>query len=151
MSATLQSSLTTVPSSSNPGQLSPIKYNPPPTSLSTLRPEVLPFLSRLRFFIPLLGVRLALTDNSTVEVPLGGYSFPFLGTNYSSIFVNSDGYITLGAGDSDFNPRDVFHMIDGLPRIAPLLEDLNVEAGGSINVSVRTDRVVVTWMVVPGI
>lgn len=37
-------------------------------------------------------------------MPLG-FSFPFLGKNYSSIFVNSDGNIAFGAGDSAALPR----------------------------------------------
>lgn len=100
-------------------------------------------------FDPTIGAALPLTDDSTVEVPLGGFTFPFLGTSYSSIFVNSDGNITLGAGDGDSAPRDAFRLVGGPPRIAPLLQDLNVEAGGSINASVRTDSVVVTWNGVP--
>jgi len=99
-------------------------------------------------FDPAIGAALPLSDDSTAEVSLGGFSFPFLGVSYSSIFVNSDGNITLGAGDAHAE-RDAFRLVEGPPRIAPLLQDLNVEAGGSINASVRTDRVVVTWMAVP--
>ena len=99
-------------------------------------------------FDPTIGGALPLSDDSTVEVPLGGFSFPFLGASYSSIFVNSDGNVTLGAGDAH-SERDAFRLVSGPPRIAPLLQDLNVETGGSINASVRTDRVVVTWMAVP--
>ena len=99
---------------------------------------------------PVIGSALSLGDDDTTEVSFGGmFSFPFLGNSYSSIFVNSDGNITLGAGDSASTPRDAARLVGGPPRIAPFLQDLNVETGGSINASVRTDRVVVTWTAVP--
>ena len=97
---------------------------------------------------PVIGSELSLGDDDTTEVPFG-FSFPFLGNSYSSIFVNSDGNITLGEGDSASTARDAARLVGGPPRIAPFLQDLNVETGGSINASVRTDRVVVTWTAVP--
>src|SRR6476619_709637 len=70
-------------------------------------------------FDPAIGAALPLSDDSTAEVSLGGFSFPFLGVSYSSIFVNSDGNITLGAGDAHAE-RDAFRLVEGPPRIAPL-------------------------------
>ena len=97
---------------------------------------------------PAVGSPLPLGDDDTESVPLG-FGFPFLGASYASIFVNSDGNITFGAGDSASTPRDAARLIGGPPRVAPLLNDLNPEAGGTINASVRVDRVVVTWTNVP--
>ena len=97
---------------------------------------------------PGIGGALPLGDDDTENVPLG-FAFPFLGASYASIFVNSDGNITFGAGDSASTARDAARLIGGPPRVAPLLNDLNPEAGGTINASVRVDRVVVTWTNVP--
>jgi hypothetical protein len=95
-----------------------------------------------------VGPALPQGDDTTVEVPLG-FSFPFLGASYSSIFVNSDGNITLGVGDSASTARDAARLIGGPPRIAAFFADLDVTVAGSINADVRTDRVVVTWTNVP--
>jgi hypothetical protein len=97
---------------------------------------------------PGIGGDLGLGDDATTEVtfPAG---FPFLGTTYTSIWVNSDGNITLGTGDSASSARDAARHIGGPPRVSPLFVDLDVTSGGSITADVRTDRVVVTWTNVP--
>ena len=69
--------------------------------------------------------------------------------SYGSIWVNSDGNITFGAGDAASTPRDAARLIGGPPRAAALLNDLDVTVGGSIKADVRADRVVVTWTGVP--
>jgi hypothetical protein len=97
---------------------------------------------------PNVGSVLPLGDDDTENVTLP-FAFPFLGSSYGSIFVNSDGNITLGGGDTDTTPRDAARLIGGLPRIAPLLNDLNPEAAGSVSARVAADRVVVTWTTVP--
>lgn len=100
-------------------------------------------------FDPGVGSALPLSDDDSEEVALGSFSFPFLGQSYASIFVNTDGNVTLGAGDGASTPRDAARLVGGPPRIAPLLNDLNPETGGSVKADVRSDRVVVTWTDVP--
>lgn len=97
---------------------------------------------------PVIGGSLGLGDDDTTEVtfPAG---FPFLGTTHTSIWVNSDGNITLGTGDSASSARDAARHIGGPPRVSPLFVDLDVTSGGSITADVRADRVVVTWTSVP--
>lgn len=94
------------------------------------------------------GANLGLGDDATTPVafPTG---FPFLGTTYTTIHVNSDGNITFGTGDSASTPRDAARHTGGPPRISPLLVDLDPTAGGSVHADVRADRVVVTWNGVP--
>lgn len=95
------------------------------------------------------GADLLLGDDDTTEVtfPAG---FPFLGTVYTDIWVNSDGNITLGEGDDASTARDAARLISGPPRISPLLVDLDPTAGGaSVHADVRSDRLVVTWDNVP--
>jgi hypothetical protein len=99
-------------------------------------------------FDPTIGSALSLGDDDTTEVALP-FSFPFLGASYNSVHVNSDGNVTFGVGDSASTPRDAARLIGGPPRIAPFLNDLNVEDGGSISASVRATEVVITWKDVP--
>ncbi|MCP3994390.1 MAG: hypothetical protein GY722_04890 [bacterium] len=97
---------------------------------------------------PGLGSNLGLGDDDTMEVgfPAG---FPFLGTTYSSIFVNSDGNVTMGEGDSASSLRNAVRLASGPPRVAPLLVDLDPSIRGSVHADVRADRLVITWSGVP--
>jgi hypothetical protein len=97
---------------------------------------------------PNLGVTLPLGDDDTEEVALG-FAFPFLGVSYASVWVNSDGNLTLGQGDSASSERDAARLIGGPPRIAPFLADLDPTTGGTVSAHVSADRVVVTWSGVP--
>lgn len=77
------------------------------------------------------GVVLPMSDESYVEFDLG-FDFPYQGSSYSSVFVNSNGYLTFGAGEVlAFNPN-IPDFENGLPRIAPLWVDLNPSDGGMI-------------------
>jgi hypothetical protein len=95
-----------------------------------------------------VGATLPLGDDDSENVLLP-FSFPFLGSSYSGVFVNSDGNITLGSGDSESTPRDAARLIGGPPRIAPLLNDLNPETAGQVTARVDADRAVITWTEVP--
>ena len=95
-----------------------------------------------------LGDPLALDDDDTQEVALP-FPFPLFGGVHTRVWINSDGNLTFGQGDSAFTPRDAARLIGGPPRIAPMLQDLNPAAGGTVRASVRSDRLVVTWSDVP--
>lgn len=70
------------------------------------------------------GTLLTIGDDDSVEVPLTSFRFPFQGTRWSSVWVNSNGSLTFGAGDTDFSPT-VAELLVGAPRIAPLWDDLS--------------------------
>jgi len=91
----------------------------------------------------------ALDDDDTRLVALH-FPFPFFGTNYSQVYVNSDGNLTFTAGDSASTERSLGRMTAGPPRIAPLFDDLNpaLTAGG-VRVLSESARVVVSWVAVP--
>ena len=98
-----------------------------------------------------LGPALSLDDGGGAP-PDDGFSeinletpFPFLGVDYSSIFVGSDGHITLGAGDGTSAGRTAERHLGGPPRLSVLLTDLDPACGGSVHADVRSDRAVVTW------
>ena len=69
------------------------------------------------------GDLLFLGDDDSAEISLP-FSFPFQGAQYNSVFVNSNGNLTFGAGDTDFS-ESVGEFLSGAPRIAVLWDDLN--------------------------
>src|SRR6266571_4506280 len=77
------------------------------------------------------GARLALTDDSNVALALP-FAFSFYGKSYTQVFVNSDGNLTFGRGESASTARDLGRFLGGPPRIAPLFADLNPGDGGSV-------------------
>ncbi len=91
-----------------------------------------------------LGPDLFLGDDDFAEVALAA-PFPFLGQSYDSVFVGSDGHITLGAGDNSSSNRNAARHIGGPPRLSALLTDLDPTCRGSVHADVRADRVVITW------
>ena len=100
---------------------------------------------------PDLGPVLSLNDGGGAP-PDDGFSeiklqtpFPFLGATYESIFVGSDGHITLGNGDGTSAERTAARHTGGPPRLSVLLTDLDPACGGSVHADVRPDRAVVTW------
>ena len=76
------------------------------------------------------GIVLGLGDDDFEEVPLG-FTFPYQGADWTSVFVNSNGNLTFGAGDTDFS-ESVADFLDGEPRIAPLWDDLSPNNGGQV-------------------
>lgn len=106
-------------------------------------------LSRVdRPVVPDTGTRLSLTDDSNVAVPLP-FAFTFYGKSYSQVFVNSDGNVTFGVGESSSTARTLGRLVAGPPRIAPLLTDLDPGVGGTVTTSGDGDRFRVTWSEVP--
>lgn len=73
------------------------------------------------------GELIALGDDDTLEIDLGGFEFDFQGTTYHSAFVNSNGNITFGEGDTSFS-ESVPALLEGAPRIAPLWNDFDPSA-----------------------
>src|SRR5262249_8109778 len=74
-------------------------------------------------FGPDPGPQLPLGADDTRAASLP-FAFPFYGRSYSSVFVNSDGNVSFGAGDPASTSRDVGRLVGGPPRAAPLLADL---------------------------
>lgn len=92
------------------------------------------------------GSPITLGDDDFKQIPFNsGFSFPFYGTTYTSIFVNSDGNLTFVAGDKDQSARDVTRVLTGPPRLAPFFQDMNPSAHGTINVLQTATKFTVTW------
>ncbi len=96
-----------------------------------------------------LGDRLDLSDDDSAVRPIG-FAFPFFGTAYREVYINSDGNLTFGAGDESSSARSLGRVTAGPPRIAPLFRDLDPSRSSS-GVRAFSDgtRFIVTWMEVP--
>jgi hypothetical protein len=97
---------------------------------------------------PDTGTRLSLGDDDSTRITLP-FGFPFFGQTFSAAFVNSDGNVTFGQKDDASTSRDVGRLVNGPPRVAPLLVDLNPETGGTISLLSVADHATVTWRAVP--
>ena len=76
------------------------------------------------------GIVLSLGDDDYEELTLP-FSFPFQGLSYSSVFVNSNGNLTFGSGDTDYS-ESVSELLGDQPRIAALWDDLSPNNGGAV-------------------
>ncbi|KAA9132723.1 hypothetical protein F3N42_05785 [Marinihelvus fidelis] len=93
------------------------------------------------------AIPLSLGDDDAVELPLG-FSFPFNGSSYSSVWVNSNGNLTFGSADTWFL-ESVADLLNLQPRISPLWDDLSPNVGGSVSAEVGTDEITVIFDDVP--
>ena len=96
-----------------------------------------------------LGARLTLADDdaSSQTVP---FAFPFFGRQQTAAFVNSDGNLTFGAGETASTARNVTRFLTGPPRVALFFADLDPSAAGSVWVNAGGSAFTVTWCAVPG-
>jgi hypothetical protein len=69
------------------------------------------------------GTPIAIGDDATVPVALAR-PFSFQGQTHNSVFVNSNGSLSFGAGDASFQAT-VPALLAGPPRISPLWADLD--------------------------
>jgi hypothetical protein len=95
-----------------------------------------------------LGRRVALGDDDSSAQAIA-FAFPFYGSGRTSAFVNSDGNLTFGAGDSASTDRSLGRLLGGPARVAPFFADLDPSAGGGVFVSSTAEAFTVTWCGVP--
>jgi hypothetical protein len=96
-----------------------------------------------------LGNRVTLTDDDSVRADVS-FSFPFYAGSERTAFVNSDGNVTFGEGDSASTDRGVGRLLTGPPRVALFLADLDPSTGGGVFVNSAPDQYTVTWCNVRG-
>ena len=93
------------------------------------------------------GDMITIGDDDTVEIDLA-FPFKFFGKRYRKVFLNSDGNLTFGAGDSESTERSLARFLNGSPRIAAFFDDLDPTTSpgqGGVYVDSRDDLLRVTW------
>ncbi|QXD14069.1 S8 family serine peptidase [Rhodocaloribacter litoris] len=97
-----------------------------------------------------VGDPLSLTDESTASVSLP-FAFSFYGTEYTSVNVVSNGYLTFNAGGSDFSNDPIPSTATPNNLIAPFWDDLNPGAGGTVHTyyDAANERFIVQFTDVP--
>ncbi|HEX8295097.1 MAG TPA: M36 family metallopeptidase, partial [Chthoniobacteraceae bacterium] len=93
------------------------------------------------------GTAMTFTDDSFVQViPTNGAQLRLFGVSYSAFFVGSNGYVTFGAGDIEWEESIPSHF--ALPRVSALFDDLLPGSPGTITRRQLADRIAVTWQAV---
>ena len=107
---------------------------------------------RTSTFDTVMGSALSLEDNDGKEVAFAsGFRFPFHGTSYDKVYVNTNGNLTftkadpMGGVDWGITGQDQYEFLHGPPRIAPLFCDLLPIGSSAVFVNMKTDRATVTW------
>ncbi|MBX7209074.1 MAG: M36 family metallopeptidase [Verrucomicrobiaceae bacterium] len=92
---------------------------------------------------PAGGTSLTMSDDTSVLVSLtGGKQVTLYGTNYSSFYVGSNGYVTFGSSDIQWTGTLANHF--NMPRVSAFFDDL-VPTTGQVTWKQLADRVAVTW------
>lgn len=98
---------------------------------------------------PDFGTRLAVGDDTSQLVNFTmGFTFPFYGIVYTSVFVNANGNLTFEQLSNNALPS-FQEFIDGPPRISPFWIDLDTTCLPSTNgvfVKQLPDRLIVTYL-----
>ena len=95
-----------------------------------------------------LGAALTMADDDARDTALP-FAFSYFGATYNRVFVNSDGNLTFGQGDTATSERSVSRLLTGPPRIAPFFADLDPSAGGTLLTNGDSAAFTVTWCAVP--
>ncbi len=93
------------------------------------------------------GVELFLPGDGFQEIPLF-FDFPYQGALHNSVFVNANGSLTFGGGDSDWT-ESASEFVNGLPRIAPLWDDLEPDNDGTVFVDYGPGTAAISFTGVP--
>ncbi|MBI1808143.1 MAG: M36 family metallopeptidase [Ignavibacteria bacterium] len=94
-----------------------------------------------------LSDTLILGDEDYIEVSLP-FGFSFCGKTYTSVFVNSNGYITFGGGTIEYYPYPSY-LVSGLRRICGLWANLYPPGGGTITARQVGPEFHISYMNVP--
>ena len=84
------------------------------------------------------------SDDGSEEIP-GGFEFDLFGHDSTSVFVCSNGFLTLGESHTDYSNRPLPDPAAPPRLIAPFWDDLNPGSGGDIYYQRFADRLIVQF------
>jgi uncharacterized protein (TIGR03437 family) len=91
----------------------------------------------------------ALGDDDSRQFTLP-FVFPFYGSSYNRVFLNSDGNLTFLIPESASTLRSTGRMTGGPPRISPLFDDLDPSlVAGGVRYLADSTHAVFSWVAVP--
>ncbi len=84
--------------------------------------------------------------NVNVSSVFGGAGVNLYGTNYTSLFVNTNGLLTFASAEPNFTPANLTTL--GQPSIAPFWTDIDIRKGGEIywDLDPVSGKFTVTWL-----
>ena len=88
-------------------------------------------------------------DDGSIEIDVtsvfGEDGINFFGTEYTSLYVNSNGLITFDSPETSYTPSGISGL--GEPAIAPFWSDVDVSKGGEIywDVDEDSEQITITW------
>ena len=84
--------------------------------------------------------------NVNVTSVFGAGGMNINGTNYTSIFISSNGLITFASGVTSYTPTSLLSL--GQPSLAPFWTDADINKGGEIywDLDPTTGKITVTWL-----
>ena len=85
------------------------------------------------------------SDDGTSDVSFDTLSFPFCGSDYTSMSVNSNGQLNFGWSHTDFSESRAEFLSDG-PSIAPFWDDLAPSTAGDVYSVDYGDAVGIYWV-----
>lgn len=86
-------------------------------------------------------------DSRLIPIP---FAFPFFGSTYNVVYINSDGNLSFSEADHQSSERSLGRMTAGPPRISPLFDDLDPSLStAGVRVLSENGRLVVSWAGVP--
>jgi hypothetical protein len=98
---------------------------------------------------PADGALLTEGDDTYSSITVSGGSTVAIYANRSNvIYVGSNGYLTMNAGDTSYSPSYTNHF--SLPRVSAFYRDLNPSIGGTVSWKQLADHIAVTYLAVPG-
>ena len=98
-----------------------------------------------------VGTPLTLTDDSYAGPFDLGFTFPFYGSNYTSLYISSNGFLTFLAGSGQYQNVNVPNLSEPNAMIAMLWDDLNPGVGGTVMYyhDIANGRFIVSYIGVP--
>ena len=93
---------------------------------------------------PTGGTTVTLGDDTYVAITLGGANTVSLyHRRTNSLFIGSNGYVTMGAGDQSYDESLANHF--RLPRVAAAFDDLDPSSGGTVSWKQTSELVAITF------